>query len=588
MRFRFLASVALALAASSWGRAAVVVIGNYTDSEITFRLAEPGGKAKPHKLPSNHVVPLFVTGPVDLSYTANGKETKLRLDTYNAYVFLPDEATGFRFEGLELPGDPLERDTRIDPNPVPRDPPVKVPVTLLVDDAEQRTEKVWQAELRKRFDEAAGVLEKGAGVKFVLDGFDTWKSDPDAKDTAELLAGLEKVVQPKGGGLVVGYTSRRIDPMTDPSFGAGRGLSGRHILVREWTPKSDDERTEVLIHFLAKALGGVGSPDPGSALRPQLGDGYALRQGAVLRLDPLNALLLNLWGEERRRAAGVTLETLSPANRARLMRVYQGLLKAAPGDPLVIEYIETLERPRKNEGGVSDRPRPAVDATARAGVARAVIRAVRERARGNTGSDALRGDALTAEYVRVAVEAALRSPGPEVVPGVLLGLGIALDDAGGLLDDALTSDAARGLETDVERKERVTALGNPTLAGRRDLCRRFFLGGAVNALAPERAERVAVGRAVLELHGPANLCLPALAAEFAGGAFAQAAFADADLLHRVAKSFTAADYLPPTAGLRDGLSAAKFEELYGGMSDGRFLTVLADIRARVRELKLDR
>ena len=46
---------------------------------------------------------------------------------------------------------------------------------------------------------------------------------------------------------------------------------------------------EVLVHFLAKALGGVGSPDPGSALRAKLGDGYALRAGAVVSLRDVSA-----------------------------------------------------------------------------------------------------------------------------------------------------------------------------------------------------------------------------------------------------------------------------------------------------------
>lgn len=570
-------------------KAAVVVIANYTDGEVTFQLTEPGAKAKTHKLPSNHVVPVFVAGPADLTVTAGGKETKFRLDAYNAFAFLPDPDTGIKFEGLELPGEPLARDARADPNPVPRDQPVKVPVTLLVDDADPRADKAWQAALRKRFDEASEVLEKGTGVKFVLAGFDTWKSDPDTKDASDLLAGFEKAFKPKDGGLAVGYTSRQFDPQANPALGAGRGLSGRHVLIREWVPKSELERTEVLIHFLAKSLGGVGSPDPGSALRAQLGDGYALRRGSVLRLDPLNALLLNLWADERRRAPGVTLDTASAANRARMMRVYQALLKATPGDPLAIEYVDALERAaaKNPEEALKGTPRLAADAKARDAVARAVIGAVRERAKANAaaGARALRGDKLTAEYVKVAAESAVSASSSESVSGFLVGLGVALDDTGALHDDAITSNLVRGLETDAERTERLAVLGNPTLAGRRDLCRRFFLGGVASALVANGAEGVAVGRSVLELHGPANLSVPALASELAGGTFGQAVFADPDLLHRVARSFAAADYLPPTKGLRDGLAPEKFEELYGDTSDERFLAVLTNIRARVRELK---
>jgi hypothetical protein len=138
-----------------------------------------------------------------------------------------------------------------------------VPVTLLVDDADPRADRAWQGELRKRFDAAAAVLEECAGMRLVLAGFGTWKSDPNAATAAELLAGFEKAAPAKPGTLAVGYSSRQFDPKADPVFGASRGLAGRHVLVREWTPKSETERSEVLVHFLAKALGGAGPPTRG-------------------------------------------------------------------------------------------------------------------------------------------------------------------------------------------------------------------------------------------------------------------------------------------------------------------------------------
>ena len=129
-------------------------------------------------------------------------------------------------------------------------------------------------------------------------------------------------------------------------------------------------------------------------------------------------------------------------------------------------------------------------------------------------------------------------------------------------------------------------LGNPTLAGRRDLCRRFFLGCAAGELLPSTAaENVAVGRALFDLHRPSGLCVPALAAEFAGIAFARAAQGDPELLRDVIPKFAAGDYLPPLTGLRNGLSAEKFEELYGDSTDARFTAELTDIRARMRGMK---
>ncbi len=57
------------------------------------------------------------------------------------------------------------------------------------------------------------------------------------------------------------------------------------------------------------------------------------------------------------------------------------------------------------------------------------------------------------------------------------------------------------------------------------------------------------------------------------------------MLGDVVENFAAAVYLPLTKGLRDGLSAEKFEEVYGDTSDDRFRAVLADVRTRVREMK---
>ncbi|MBP3954298.1 hypothetical protein J8F10_03180 [Gemmata sp. G18] len=589
MRHRLFAPLVVLLFAPHPARAAVVVIGNYTDAEIAFRIAEPNEKARAHKLPSNTVAPVYVTGPADITFTAKGRETKLRLDVYNAYLFLPDPVTTVRLEGLELPGPALERDARAEANPVPRDPPVKVPVTLLVDDADPRADKLWQAELRKRFDGAAGVIEKATSVRFMLAGFDTWKSDPGAQSTTDLLDGLEKAVPAKEGTLVVGYSSRKIDEKADPTFGVGRGLNGRHVLIREWKPRGETERGEVLVHFLAQALGGVGTPDPGSALREKLGNGYALYPGAVVRLDPLNALLLNLWADERRREPGANLSSLTVSNRARMTRLYKALLKAAPGDALALAYLNELDR---DVAKIPDPPlknpdRPPVKSNVRDEIVRKVVRAVTARAKLNAeaGASALKGDELTAAYVHAAADSAIRSRGPEMVSAFLIALGAALDETGALADDAATAGAVAGAETPEERKERIAVLGNPTLAGRRDLCRRFFLGCALGELLRDAAEDAAVGRALFDFHKPANLCFPALAAEFAGIAFARAAQQDVEMVHDVHRAFAAADYVPPMKGLRDCLSREKFEELYGDSSDARFLAVLTDIRKRLKEMK---
>ena len=324
---------------------------------------------------------------------------------------------------------------------------------------------------------------------------------------------FEKAVTIKPGALAVGYTSRKIDEKLDPALGISRGLAGRHILVREWRPKNEPERVEVLLHYLAQALGAVATPDPGSAMRTKLADGYLLDARAVLRLDPLNALALNLWADERRRNARVGLDSLSPVNRYRLKRLYKALVGAAPGDTLGLSYLDGLER------DIAAGPRPVAKNPVQPRVApgkrdvlvRLIVKAVAETATRNAalGPAALTGDQLTEAYVRSAAREAVRHEGPEMVSAFLIGLGIAIDDTDALAENAITSSAVRGVETEEERKERLAVLGSPTLAGRRDLCRRFFIGCATGELlATAAAENVAVDRASSICRSPEGCACP--------------------------------------------------------------------------------
>lgn len=569
-------------------RAAVVLVGNYTPDTVTFSVAEPKAKAREHKLPANHVVPVFVTGPADLTFSANGKPATFSLDPYNAYVFRLDEQTGVQFEGVELPGVALVRDTRPEEKPVPRDPPVKVPVMIYVDDAEARAEKLWQKELRVRFDEAAEALEKATSIRLEFAGFGTWKSDPDAKTVADLLTGFDVAVKVKPGELAVGYSSRVIDDKVEPAFGANRGIAGQRILLRESRPKNEAERSELLLQHLAQALGAVGTPDEGSAMRAKLGNGYILRAGSVLRLDPLNALALNLWADERRRDPTVAPATTSAANKHRLTRVYRALLKAAPDDALATGYIETLEREAAKNSEPTVKNAAPTKNKARDELARQIVMAVTERAKQNTGPEARTGDELTTAYIRAAAEVATankRDP-LEVAGAFLIALGIALDDTDTLFEDAAIAEAIKGIETAVERKTRLAVLGNPTLAGRRDLCRRFAVGCALGELLPQdKAERAAVERALGDRNKTVGLCVPVLAAEFAGIAFARACQLNIETLRSIGPKFVAADYLPAMTDLRNGLSAEKFAEIYGDSGGERFLAVLTDVRKRIKDVK---
>jgi len=584
MRTAIALTLALAFGAPASG--AVVVIGNYTDKPVSFTVAEPKAKAREHTLGANDVRPFFVAGPAVLTFAPKGKPLALELDPFAPYAFVPDRAEGVRFESLELPGMPLPADAKPDPNAANPRGPLKIAVTLYVDDAETRAERLWQGALRERFTEAATAIERASGIRLELTAFATWKSDPAAKSADELLTGFEAAVKVPPGALAIGYSSHKYDAKAEPAFGATRGIASRHVLLREWVPRNEPERVEVLAGFLARALGAVGSPDFGSATREPLADGYVLRPGAVLRLDPLNALALNLWADERRRDPAVAFGTLAPENRHRMARIYKALLKAAPGDALAIAYLEDLARdPKKKENPPPDAG-PIVLA-ARDALAARVIKAVRTRAEENAKAPApLTGDELTEALVRAAAEVALGHEGPEGPPAFLLAVGVAFDDTGALLRDPRTAGAVRPLESDADRKTRLAALGNPTLFGRRDVCRRFFVGCAAGELLPpDDAERAAVARALADADGATGTCVPVIAAEFAGATFALATQLDANLLGKARAGFLAREFVPDLDGLVNGLSGQKFAEKYGSATDERFAAVLDDVRARVRKLE---
>ncbi|HEV3386740.1 MAG TPA: hypothetical protein VG097_18130 [Gemmata sp.] len=593
MRYGLLTAL-LACFFAARASAGVFVIANYTQDDVAFTVAEPGEKSRTHTIPAYSVLPFTITGPADLKLPGEGKGATVRVELANAYALIPDRVAGVRITALELPGQPPERDARPELNPVARNP-VKIPVTLMVDDVDPRSDKLWQDEVRKRFDAASAILEKQTGFRFEFAGFDTWVSDSKSKDLLAQLNAFETAVKVKPGALAVGFTSQKLDD-AQQEFGACRGIGAAHVVVREWRPRGEPERLEVLVRYLAISLGAVASPDPGSAMRAKLGDGQALHTQYVIRLDPLNTLALNLVADQRR--SGLTqLEAVPLPDRVRLFRVYSALLQAFPGDPLAVDYVNALDKdvarvpdPKNPNGPRKKEPLGVVDLARRSEAVRVVVLAITARAKSNTGPAALSGDELTAAYIKAAANAVQNIEEPHRISAFLLGIGVALDDTGTLRDDPITTGAVAGVETINERQERLAILGNPTLRNRRDLCRRFVIGcGTGELLTPTAAENSAIGRIQFDQHRPSGLSFSCLSAEFAGIAFARTIRENPEaIFKRLREKFSSADIVPDTKGLRDGLGPDKFDDDFGGVNDERFKTVILDIRKRIQALPMQK
>jgi len=601
LRFAFV--LGLILAATDAANAAVIVLGNYTPIDIEFTLAD-GKRTRTITLEKSQVRPIQVNGPCEVTFPAKPANATLELDPYHAYVFLPDMRQGLKLEGIFLPGDIPERDRKADPNAKPATV-LKVPVTLLVDDADPRADALWQRTLRKRFDEAAETIAAHAPIQLEFAGFAMWESDPMLKDMTDLHADFASKVKVKPGGLAIGYTSRvKVDPKESQHlipFGATKPATGNHVLLRESGPKSDPEKVEAMIQNLGLAFGATmieNEKDPGSVMRVKIADGLALHPQYKYRFDPLNALALNIWAEELAKGTLSKPGDASEAGRRRLARIYKALVKERPGDSFALEYINELDReiakapePKPKDPPIpepkpkDEPPSPPVPMTlSRDQVARHVVRAVLARAKANTGS--LSGDDLTDEYVKAAAAAAWRTDGPQAdqedrMSGLLVGLGIALDDSDALRADPDTAEIAKSIETDSERAERLKLLGNPTMNGRRDWCRRFAIGCASGELhrTASAAEKAAIARS---LRGT-NVSFSALAAEFAGIELSRKANQDLIHVRRLAGEATLGSHLPAIADLREGLSAERFQEEFGDAADPRFQAALASLRDRLKK-----
>ena len=595
---RRLLTVVAACALAPATRAAVVVVANYTPEPVTVTVTEPDRPKQSVTLAPAQVAPVGVTGPSLLILPAAPQHLSFNLDPYNAYVLLPDRQTGRRREGVELPGMPPERDSRPELNPVPRDVQ-KVPVTLLVDDADPRAEQLWRDTLTKRLAAASAVFEAHCGIRLEPAGFATWRSDPQASTVPELLGDFQQKAKAPPGGLAVGYTSRKVEekPKEPAPFGGSRSAPATHLLMREWVPREEAERTEALVHHLGRALGAVPVPTPASVMREQLGNGLALHAQYRMQFDPLNALALNIWADERRSGKLETAADVSPPGRVRLRRVYGALLKAKPGDPAALVYINEFDRdlvqaPLKKDAPPEPKnpPLPPKADSTRDVIARAVLAAVTTKARTSAAPGGPTGDDLTVVYVRAAAAAALtaevgNATADDRVGGFLLGLAVALDDGDALRGDETTREQVAAVESASARDERREVLGNPTLRGRRDLCRRFAAGVGTGELLPRQAaEAAAVYRTFLSVESPrpGGVGLPALAADLAGIEFARQPREDLSRLTQFASLPSVAALMPDAAGLPDALSPERFTARYGSATDPRFLAALDDLRRRVR------
>lgn len=584
--------------------AGVVVISNATDQDQVCEVRH--AKGEPQK---------FTLVPGESRAVRVGKEPTLvagsetlRIDPYHAYA-ITREAGKRTVRGVELAGKmPIPDDVPELPAASPK--VVRFPITLLADDADPRAKAVWEKALKARVSAASEVIEKACGIRVEVVALAEWRSDPTAKDFPALRKDFEKAATPAKGSIAVGFTSRKAAAanggVVSPNGTVGPMRTG--VLIRENFPRTEAERVELLVHEFARMLGAVRSPDRFTVMRQRLDDELATHAKHRPHFDPLNLLALNVVADELRTGNVSRWDNLSPTAKDRLRVIYDTVAKAMPLDPVPLEMATSVtpadvvkvpeppavndvpkpKEPEKPQAPEKPKVDPKVEATRKVVKAVAIraddLRRLPEPAPGEKDADGKRprGDKLTAELVRAAADTASTLDDKLKAPAFLLGLGIALDDSALIRSNPAAKEFWEAVETETERKERVAAIGVPTVRYRRDLCQHFFVSAALAVhLGPDAAESVGVAKELLDSVRPSGFSFVDLAANLGGIAFAERVRKDPGLVDRYSRGFDVADHAPKVDGLVEGLSATKFLRDYGSADDARFKKALAEVRSRV-------
>ncbi|QDU87791.1 hypothetical protein Pla175_11580 [Pirellulimonas nuda] len=556
-------SIALLLAAACLPcPAGVVVVANRTPAALTLGVSVDLKPPSDLTLAPGDVKPIFGDGPVRVTIGDAPRIYTLKPDT--PYFIGQAAGAAPSLHEIGLPGDDQPRIDR----PLPGDDrpakPLTIPVVILVDDEEATQPAVWQARFRRRVEAASDIIERHSGVRFEVVGYGQWNSDNNVRDFTDSLREFEKEVDPKPARIAIGFTSQYEAVTGRTHLGGTRGALQRHLLMREWGQHlSERERTELLVHELGHFLGATHSPEQDTVMRPVLGDRQSRMRDFVVRFDPLNALVISIVGEEMRRRGIDSLAALSPGARQRIGQVYQAIGLVFPEDPTVKRLAE-MGTP-KTAGQRPNKPFEAVFA--------AMLRAA---AANQQQPMPAKDDALAELLVQSAATAAapLGVDGPKAF---LTAVGLGLGDAKLV---ARLPAAMGGRELG-----RAQLLGEPTLAGRRDLAQHFFVSAMVVANAGATAANAAgLAKEQSDSNGGSGFSFVDLAADRAGVRFAEAVLSGRLPLARVAGGFRAGMFMPDTTGLAEGLQAEAFEEQFGGVDDERFRAAQQDIEARINKL----
>lgn len=553
------------VAAPAVNLAPVVIVANRSSQVVEFQVAATGGEPMTRTLAPLDYVALPVTGTVPLEFQSGGETRHYGLAPPGIYCFAI--AGGDRVDltriDLRAVDAPRLADDGSRPGVVDRERLAAVstiPVKILVDDNEVTRREVWEPRLRKRIDAANEILKASAGVQLKIIDADKWQSDNKVTDFELTLKEFERAVRPAPAALAIGFTSQYPVRLGRQKLGATRAPLHPYILLREYGPRiSERERVEVLVHELGHYLGAAHSPEPDSVMRPILGDDKVnLRRFRIL-FDPVNALAINLIGQQWRDRNVRALDQIDSPTRAALAEVYRVLAEADPADPAAAQYLRLLSE---------------TDFSTAARGAAVVVEGITAADSKPPGAAPLESsDERANRYIRTAAAVAARLPPESTVDSFLLGLAIALGEP-----PAAVHALAGNQQSPI-------LAGRPTVRGQEIVLKRFVTAAALTRMGGTSATEAAIlARQVNHLRTGGTFSFAELTAELAGVRFASALGNRTTSVPMVAQVFSADRFVPPMPEGFSSLSAVEFAERYGSIYDPRFQLELERLRREISNL----
>ena len=576
--------------------AEVAVFSNRTPERLTVWTTADGERSRPLTLAVGESLPVFYSRTLRIRYMEGLTERSYKVPPKSAYFFTRGRGDGrLRMERIGFGKN----------KPAPSEPGVVEPreatiitVKLLVDDDEPTHRQIWEAKLRKRLGAASKILERHSGIKLKVVDITTWDSDDRLNYFPRSLREFEQEVNPKPAQLAIGFSSQYQLQTGRVHMGGTRGALHPYILLKERSRNVlEPERLELLVHELGHYLGASHSPEPTSVMRPLLTGGLQRRAGARVQFDPVNTLLIAMLGDEMRTRKVRRLAEVSPPTRLRMSEIYSVLAKALPRDPAASQYLQLL-----GQSGQSPtthvQPAPQDQAMIRdtnrtmAQLLRVVKARRPDDLPNDTSTDERRwytGDQLTEFYVRQAALAAIQLRPEQMERVFLLTLGIFLDDVETLSKLPATAGFASGVETNAQRKDRLSILNHPTMRDRRDLARHFFVSAFLTTtFGPEAALNLGLSKEMLDANGGSGFSFADLVANRAGIEFAKRVSTGKISLEDLNQNFAVADYLPEVDDLDEGIEMQDFRARFGKVGDEAFQAEMSRIEQRVLDLPIYR